>query len=1283
MRYLATTFVIIFCFWVTGYSTATNAATRQEPWVSDNQPGDVPRTEIVELTTAPAQYSLTQNGTLDGEMCRSPTIYGQWSQVWESNRSIRMENIGTTDIINPWLTTGRANFRTLSDLVNAIAPPEMTDRKKAFTLWNWHRQNRFHYPSGYFPPYHYQMYAPLKVINLYGYDYCEYAAVELTALWQTAGLPVRWTDVHQHSCREVFFDGRWNVMDSDLHVFFPLIDNFTLASEPDLIEDHDLVKRIKLARTGPNRSSAEWHAAIHVEAIQNNLPTIRDHAMDLLLRPGESLIWEWGHILPHKFHGNTTNIAWNPATLALIGNGEWEYTPPLNTDICINGMAWHSNIAQDSDGLATEPGQTGTVIWEMKSPYVMVGGDLAVVGSNISFSFSYNGSVWEPTTAELDSFFPSNGPAVHTYYLACNLETNGRLNELTVRNDLQMAPLSLPAMQLGENTFYYSDHNSGDRNVRITHKWVERSSSSPPFAPAAPVFPENNADVEGTRITFEWLPASDPDDDPIVDYHFVLSDRPDIPWPLSPNFEIQTTFTTNNGSPYYTLEYNGMLNPDQTYFWYVRAKDSLGVWGPWSDTWHFTPRAPGPPLNVQITMTDDGKGFLQWEPNTIGREPCSYRVYGSDEKGFSISDDPYNILVSSSSTGNYWATYPANFTVETTGTCLQVVGPTLTFPNANKAHYRVVAVDSNSNRSGPSTQASAPRPFIIGSTNITVEAGESFFSQYQCISSWGHFRSLSWSAVWFGFWDLEMPVFSLQDTRDWLTIDSETGLLEGTPPSAAPRMITINAEITGLGIATQTLALSITPADIPTAPSDFSALPNQQTNSIKLSWTHSTHAEEYEIRQGLSDDFASSIITGNTTKNTFTVSDLNLNTLYYYWLIAGNVLGTSEPVSLSSFWQTLLPPAEVQASFARFTDKIRVFWQASENASGYVIYRAGPIADDAQTEPEDFSLIGTSDTPGFDDFSAIIGKRYLFRVVATNSYGTSELGDIVEGRRRNALASQSSSRDFDGDGMADFAIYHELSGLWGIFTSTGQFSAFSWGGPGFTPVAGDFDGDGCCDPAVYHEASGTWYVKSASETPLFWGLAWGGPGLKPVSGDFDGDGKSDFALYSEAYGLWYILSSQGDVLAWSQSWGGPGLKPVSGDFDGDGKSDFALYAEAYGLWFILSSQGDVLAWAQSWGGPGLTPAPGDYDGDGKTDLVVYDQENGLWYARNLEGRALVWARGVDAPGCMAVSGDYDGDGCSDFAAYDPVSGQWLIRSSKDDSLITDVVFGGVGFVPVQ
>ncbi|HNU53078.1 MAG TPA: hypothetical protein PKJ98_19470 [Verrucomicrobiota bacterium] len=70
-----------------------------------------------------------QGGTMDGRNCRSPmgcgiAREGAYLQTWESKRSVRMENVGEGDLVNPWLSNGRNTFRSVAEIVaTAFEPP--------------------------------------------------------------------------------------------------------------------------------------------------------------------------------------------------------------------------------------------------------------------------------------------------------------------------------------------------------------------------------------------------------------------------------------------------------------------------------------------------------------------------------------------------------------------------------------------------------------------------------------------------------------------------------------------------------------------------------------------------------------------------------------------------------------------------------------------------------------------------------------------------------------------------------------------------------------------------------------------------------------------------------------------------------------------------------------------------------------------------------------------------------------------------------------------------------
>jgi hypothetical protein len=411
----------------------------------------------------------------------------------------------------------------------------------------------------------------------------------------------------------------------------------------------------------------------------------------------------------------------------------------------------------------------------------------------LRFQLSWDGKSWEQIEQMFDGQFPPDGPARYRYYLKCELPPDGQLRRLAIFNDLQMAPLTLPGMGIGRNEFSYSDETDGPRRVRITHRWVERSASQPPEAPAAPVFPPDRGEAQGTKVVFQWQPAVDPDDQAITDYHFELSARADMRWPLSMSFAKLISRTADAGQARYTLPAPGLLNPDTEYFWHVRAKDAQGVWGPWSETWSFTPRGPAPPEDVRLEF-DGERGILRWSANPLGREPAKYRIYASDEKGFSISDEPYKVTIGVSD--DVPSEFPANFVAETTQRELEVVGPNVKVARATKVFYRVVPVDAADNRSGPSDYAAAPRPAIVSAPVTAAKAGTEYRYALASIRSLGDLRTrVVDGKETMSFWDIERLHFEIEQGPKWLIIDGRTGLLSGTPDRAGTSEVVVRVKL--------------------------------------------------------------------------------------------------------------------------------------------------------------------------------------------------------------------------------------------------------------------------------------------------------------------------------------------------------------------------------------------------------------------------------------------------------------------------------------------------------
>jgi hypothetical protein len=119
------------------------------PWTSDIDPTDIPKRHVQDITTSPFTYNITQGGTMDGKMCTTfPGVWEPCEQTWESNRSLRMENVGATKVIDPWLKIGPIDFFSQQTIANSVTEGLSTDREKALAIFYFYITHRYHKGNG-------------------------------------------------------------------------------------------------------------------------------------------------------------------------------------------------------------------------------------------------------------------------------------------------------------------------------------------------------------------------------------------------------------------------------------------------------------------------------------------------------------------------------------------------------------------------------------------------------------------------------------------------------------------------------------------------------------------------------------------------------------------------------------------------------------------------------------------------------------------------------------------------------------------------------------------------------------------------------------------------------------------------------------------------------------------------------------------------------------------------------------------------------------------------------
>jgi len=766
------------------------------------------------------QYTISMQGLLDGPTTRDPIGYSAWRQQFEPMRAVRMENVGDTVVVNPWLFTGdRGYWRSCAELVEHVTAPWETETDRALALWWWETRHRWHFTTGKATNND-----PVKVWNIFGHTLCGNDAYVLADCFRTAGLTTRQPRIIGHSITEAFADGKWRLLDGDENIIVLLRDNESVAAEADIRRDHDLLKRVHCygILRADERRNREFSASLYGADAQpdpdRDLRSNLGHEMRFSLRPGEALVWAWEH--RGKFHcpWDYENVPERVAPMAC--NGYWEFTPRLTTER-LTADAVSAQGVTAADGVLTAGAEGGVIVYRLDAPYAQVGGLLAVgAAGGVEAALSWDGETWLPLAlsagetgraADLDEHFPHDGELRFAYFVRLTLAPGAIVRSLYSRTDLQMAPLCMPYLTLGDNAIRYVDETEGPREVVVTHEWLETDANRPPTAPPAPIFPADGAALDRTQFAFEWQASEDPDGDAIRDYQFMLSRFEDMRWPLSPNFFRLTSLTPDAGAARYTLACAGLLNPGESYYWRVRARDEHGAWSPWSGVWSFRPGGPGVPLDVALDVNREARtASLTWRANPQGAPAMRYKVYASDEQGFTVSDEPYDVYIGNQEPESGWRQFPANLLAESEARSLPVMGAELTHASANRAFYRVVAVDENGVESGPSDYVALPRPLIVTQPPAQVAVGAEVGYEPATVRSIGDLRcrSIEGSSYNAKFWDTEQPAWSLAEAPDWLAIDAQTGAITGVAP-AEPGDFVVELHVATEGVGENTQRFTV------------------------------------------------------------------------------------------------------------------------------------------------------------------------------------------------------------------------------------------------------------------------------------------------------------------------------------------------------------------------------------------------------------------------------------------------------------------------------------------
>jgi hypothetical protein len=337
---------------------------------------------------------------------------------------------------------------------------------------------------------------PIKVLNVYGYGYCDVFGPVMAGLWEHGGCGEARTVAlpgMQHVACEVLANPRWRYLDVDLRGSF-LTSEGHLRSLDEARHDDALWQRERGPRFFPMDDLAKLHEQFTASTVEDRYSVAASgHTMDFVMRRGESFTRWWEpqggrwllsegdakqkflqEILEREPRGPKSKHA--EFTTHTHGNGRFVYAPNLKQDAADfdDGALDSNNLHVTDAGLTlVDPGD-GWAVFEVRSPYVIVplvgkledtkdDKEASVVevdatGATLSWSPDY-GDSW--ITLE-----PKQWPAVvdltpqvsGSYGYLLNVALKGKPDAAVVRSLkittwVQLAPASLPGLTAGENTF--------------------------------------------------------------------------------------------------------------------------------------------------------------------------------------------------------------------------------------------------------------------------------------------------------------------------------------------------------------------------------------------------------------------------------------------------------------------------------------------------------------------------------------------------------------------------------------------------------------------------------------------------------------------------------------------------------------------------------------------------------------------------------------------------------------------------------------------------------------
>ncbi|VAW12584.1 hypothetical protein MNBD_BACTEROID01-447 [hydrothermal vent metagenome] len=269
------------------------------------------------------------------------------------------------------LLCNNLDVTSIESIAKSVTRGLKTGREKAVALFRWAAENNFWW-AGVEEKGIGLINDPVKRFNMYKLGVCSSIAASLADLWMAAGFPSRTVDITHHVVPEVYYGGKWHLLDPSVGMYGIGRDGIDIPSAREIAKDHQLVEWAgdNKGYTSFGRDDVRDYALHYIHYIKDldwQRSRRKFHDMKLDLRPGEKIQYTWhneGHPHPEVRDGHI---------MYEFVNGRVVYTP-LKSE-----KSWRKNaiIAQGVDmgarGRLEISKKGGKLAYRMQSPYVLIG----------------------------------------------------------------------------------------------------------------------------------------------------------------------------------------------------------------------------------------------------------------------------------------------------------------------------------------------------------------------------------------------------------------------------------------------------------------------------------------------------------------------------------------------------------------------------------------------------------------------------------------------------------------------------------------------------------------------------------------------------------------------------------------------------------------------------------------------------------------------------------------------------------------------------------------------